>query len=342
MLRRKWKIRAISFLFVGAAGFVFWKVGRSAFAISRVVLERESTRVFEKNEFKDVVYTSFDKDLNEITLKSSKVKEKDGKTFDFSNLVTTFNISPDEVATIFADETHFVSKGAKQCEMNGNVRLLTEGGLLLETEQSFVDIDKKFAYGNTDILITQDDAQFFAKKYQFDMENKVVTLIKDVKGNLSDDLIIADRLVIDFDKVIGKDFKRVHAFGDSSYKTSQYNLKAAKNIVYTSQYAEADGSVFLDFKKDNHNYRVKSDYIKMDLLENVIKRVVAEGNLQIKMDNTTSIQGDSGILEDDFLTITGNTIIFNEKGKILCKKAILNTKTNDIRVYESKGVINKN
>ncbi len=80
----------------------------------------------------------------------------------------------------------------------------------------------------------------------------------------------------------------------------------------------------------------------MDLQENVIKRVVAEGNLQIKMDNTTSIQGDSGILEDDFLTITGNTIIFNEKGKILCKKAILNTKTNDIRVYESKGVINKN
>lgn len=342
MLKRKWKIRAIAFLFVGAAGFVLWKVSRSAFSIGRGILERESNKTSEKNEFKDVVYTSFDKDSNEIMLEASKVKETSDKVFDFSNLVTTFNISPNEMATIFADDTHFVSKDSKQCEMNGNVRLLTEEGLLLETEQSFIDMDRKIAHGDTEILITQDDTEFFAKKYQFDMENKIVTLIKDVKGNLADDLIVADKLVIDFDKSIGKDLKKVHAFGNSSYKTAQYNIKAAKEIIYTNQYAEANGNVDLDFKKDNHNYRVKSDHITMDLNENVIEKVVAKGNLRIKVDDATSIQGDHGILENEFLTIIGNIVIFNEKGKILCKKAILNMKTNDIRVYESKGVIKKN
>ncbi|MBO6056555.1 MAG: LPS export ABC transporter periplasmic protein LptC [Alphaproteobacteria bacterium] len=342
MLKRKWKIRAISFLFVGAAGFVLWKVSRSAFSISRVLHERVSNEISEKNEFKDVVYTSFDKDSNEIILESSNVKKTGDKVFDFSNLVSTFNISPDETATIFADDAHFVSKDSKQCEMNGNVRLLTEEGLLLETEQSFIDMDKKIAHGDTEILITQDDTQFFAKKYHFDMGNKVVTLIDDVKGNLADDLIIADKLIIDFDKSIGKDFKKVRAFGNSLYKTVQYNIKSSREMIYTDQYAEANGNVDLDFKKDKHNYHVKADHITMDLKKNVIKKVIAENNLRIKVDEATSIQGDFGISENDFLTITGNTVIFNEKGKILCKKAILNMKTNDIRVYESKGVIKKN
>ena len=341
MLKRKWKIRAIAFLFVGAAGFILWKVSRSAFAISRVVLERESAGISEKNEFRDVVYTSFDKGSNEVTLKSSKVREVGNKAFDFRNLVTTFNISSDETATIFADESHFVSKESKQCGMKGNVRLLTEDGLSLETEKSFIDMDKKIAYGDSDILITQDDTKFFAKKYHFDMGNRVVTLIGGVEGNLADDLIIADKLVVDFDKVIGKDFKKVHAFGNSSYKTVMYHIKAARDILYTNQYAEANGNVCLDFKKDKHNYLVNAEHIAMNLKEDAIKKVVAEDNLRIKVDGSTSIRGDHGILEDDFLTITGNTVIFNEKGKILCKKAILNMKTNDIRVYESKGVVKK-
>ena len=342
MLNRKWKIRTISLLFVGAAGFILYKVGRSAFAVTKVIRERESSGVSEKNEFSDVVYTSFDENSNKITLKSIKVKETNNEVFDFDNMTTTFNISPKETATIFADETRFVSKESKQCEMSGNVKLTTEKGLLLETEKSFVDIDKKIARGDTDIRITQDDTKFFARKYKFDMGKKIMTLIKDVKGNISDDLITADKLIVEFDKVIGKDLKKVHAFGNSSYKTKQYDLKAVKDIVYTKQYAEANGNVYLDFEKNKRKYRVKSDHIMMDFKENLIKKVVAENNLEIKIDDATSIKGDHGVLEDNFLTVTGNTVISNGKGKILCKKAILNTKTNDIKVYDSKGIIKRN
>ncbi len=342
MLNRKWKIRAISFLFVGAAGFIFYKVGRSAFSVTKVIHERESLRVSEKNEFSDVVYTSFDENSNKIMLKSVKVKETNNEIFDFDNMATTFNISPEETATIFADETRLVSKDSRQCEMSGNVKLSTEEGLLLETEKSFVDIDKKFACGDTDIRITQDGTKFFAKKYQFDMGKKIVTLIKDVKGNISGDLITADKLIVEFNKVIGKDLKKAHAFGNSSYKTQQYDLKAVKDIVYTKQYAEANGNVYLDFEKNKRNYHVRSEHIKMNFKENVIKKVVAQNNLKIKIDNTTSISGDHGVLVGDFLTVTGDTVISNEKGKILCKKAILNTKTNDIKVYDSKGIIKRN
>lgn len=335
-------------MFIGAAGFILWKVGRSAFAVTRVIREREVSEISEKNEFADVVYTSFDENSNKITLKSPKVKEKNNEIFDFDNMVTTFNISPEETATIFADETRFVSKESKQCEMNGNVKLSTEEGLLLETEKSFVDIDKKIARGDTDIRITQDDTKFFAKKYQFDMGKKIVTLIRDVKGSISGDLITADKLIVEFDKVIGKDFKSVHAFGNSSYKTAQYDLKATRDIIYTKknvahagQYAEANGNVNLDFKQGKHKYFVVCDYMTMDLQNNVVEKVIARNNLKIKVDNATSIQGNYGVLENDFLTVTGNTVIFNEKGKILCKKAILNTKTNDIKVYDSKGIIKK-
>ena len=342
MLNRKWKIRAISFLFVGAAGFIFYKVGRSAFAVTKIIREKESLRVSEKNEFSDVVYTSFDENLNKITLKSSKVKETNNEIFDFDNMATTFNISQEETATIFADKTRFVSKDSKQCEMIGNVKLSTEEGLLLETEKSFVDIDKKFACGNTDIRITQDDTKFFAKKYQFDMGKKVVTLMKNVNGNISGDLITADKLVVEFDKVIGKDLKKVHAFGNSSYKTSQYDLRATKDIIYTKEHAEANGNVNLDLKKDKRNYFVESEHMTVEFQKNVIKKVIAQNNLKIKIDNMTSIKGNHGVLAGDFLTVTGNTVISNEKGKILCKKAILNTKTNDIKVYDSKGIIKRN
>lgn len=329
-------------MFLSAAGFICYKVGRSVLAVTKVIHEKASSKISEKNEFKDVVYTSFDHGSNKIMLKSSEVKEINDKVFDFSKLITTFNISSDETVTVFADETHFVSEGNRQCEMKGNVKFSTEEGLLIETEKSFVDIDKKIANGNTDILITQDDTKFFAKKYQFDMKNKIMTLIKDVKGNLSNDLVIADKLVVEFDKVIGKDFKKVHAFGNSSYKTDKYHLKAIKDIIYTKQYAEANGQVNLDLKKDKHNYCIKSEHITMNLENNIVKKVIAENNLKIKVDNLTSVKGNRGILENNFITVTGNTIISNEKGKILCKKAILNMKTNDIKVYGSKGVIKKN
>ena len=155
-------------------------------------------------------------------------------------------------------------------------------------------------------------------------------------------MVTADKLVVEFDKVIGKDLKKVHAFGNSSYKTAQYDLKAIKEIIYTKKYTEANGNVNLDLKKDKRNYFVEAEHMTMEFQRSIVKKVIAQNNLKIKIDNTTSIKGNHGVLVGDFLTVTGNVVISNEKGKILCKKAILNTKTNDIKVYDSKGIIRRN
>ena len=80
----------------------------------------------------------------------------------------------------------------------------------------------------------------------------------------------------------------------------------------------------------------------MNLKDNVIEKVTAHGNLIIKVDDSTTIKGTHGILENDLLTVSGNTVITNEKGNILCEKAILNTETSGIRVYNSKGIVKRN
>lgn len=342
MLNRKWKIRAVSFFFVTVAGVVLFKVGRSLIIVPKVIHKNKSVAISGKNEFIEVIHTAFDKDSRKIILKSSKIKETNENILDFSNMVTTFNISPEETVTIFADQTHFLSPQSKQAKMMGNVKLSTDDGLLLRTEKSFVDIDEKTAKGDTDVFIDQDDTSFFAKSYYFDMNKKIVTLIKNVKGNLAKDLITADKLVIEFDKIIGKDFKNVHSFGNSSYKTDQYNLKANKEIIYRKEYAEANGNVDLDFSKDNKRYHVNTYHLTMNLENKIIKKVTAHGNLIIKVDNSTTIKGNHGILENDLLTVFGNAVITNEKGNILCEKAILNTETSDIRVYNSKGIVKRN
>ena len=335
------KIRAVSFVFLVAAGFVLYKVARSLLIVPKVIHRNKLVRTSEKNEFSDVIYSSFDKDSNKITLKSSKIQEKTKNSFDFNNLITTFNISPKDSVTILADQTHFISQKSKQAEMKGNVKLSTKSGLLLKTEKSFVDIDQKIAKGDTNISIIQNDTKLFAKKYHFDMNRKIVTLIKNVKGSLSDDLIETDKLVIEFEKDIGKDFKNLHSFGNSSYKTNQYNLKSNKDMIYKKEYAEANGNVELNFVNNGKNYLINTDKLTMSFQNNIIKRITARDNLIIKVDNSLTIKGDQGILKDKLLTVSGNTLITNEKGNILCEKAMLNTKTNDIKIYNSKGIIKR-
>ncbi len=341
MLNRKWKIRAVSFVFLVAAGVVLYKVGRSLLVVPRIIHKNKFEKISGKNEFSDIIYSSFDKNLNKITLKSFQVQEKENNSYDFSKLVTSFKVSPTETVTIFADQTRFISQESKKCEMEGNVKLSTESGLLLETERSFVDIDQKIAKGNTDIFVTQNETKLSAKKYNFDMNRKIITFIKNVKGNLSNNLISADKLVIEFGKEIGKDIKEVHAFGDSRYKTTQYEVKANKEITYKREYAEANENVELAFKSNNKKFYVNANKIVINLKNDVIKKISAYDKLIIKVDNSIIIKGNLGIFENDHLIVSGNTAIINEKGNILCEKAILNMKTNDIRVYNSKGIIKR-
>lgn len=326
---------------MGAAGFIVYKVGVSVKGISSVIRQNKLGKTESYNEFSDVSYSSFDKDSNQITITSSKIKEKNKEVFDFSNMKTVFKISSDENATILSDQTHFVSKKSKQCKLKGHVKLSTEKGLVLETEESFVDIDNKIAKGISDVTITLDNIKLISKRYHFDMNKNIITLMNKVNGNINNDLLYTDKLIIEFNQKISKDIKKVLAFGNSSYITDQYDLKAKDKIISEHDHTEAHGNVSLKFRKNKNNYLLKANHLYFDFNNKLIKKVNANENLIIYIDNSTVIRGSSGVLENDFLQINGNTIISNEKGNIMCKKAILNTKTNDIKIYDSKGVIKR-
>ena len=61
-------------MFLAAAGFVLYKVGRSLVVVPRIIHKNKPVKNLIKNEFSEVVYSSFDRDSNKITLKSSKIQ----------------------------------------------------------------------------------------------------------------------------------------------------------------------------------------------------------------------------------------------------------------------------
>lgn len=324
------------------AGFISFKVFRAVSFVEKTSTRSPHFKLSSKNEFSNVFYKSYDdKNSNDFSLTSSKIKEKDGADFDFQDLVSTFQISENEMGTISAKESHLVSKNSKKCSFRGDVKLTTNNGLKLQTEESFVDLDKKIAKGNTDIFITQNGSNLFSKKYYFDMKNKIITLEKQVKGCIEKNEISSDKLVLEFEKILSKDLKKIYAFGNPIYKTENYILKSEDYIKYEKEKAEANKKVNLKYEKEKKNYDVSAEHLTVFFENNVIKKLIAENNLIMKIGNETKVKGNRGILENDLLTITDHVIISNKNGNVLCEKAVLNTRTDEMKIYNSKGIINK-
>ena len=341
MRKRKWKIRAISLSFLILAGGVLFKVLRSIIISQKNLPEQQQVLTTPSGKILGVSHSSFSEDSNNFSLKSSEVDEVNKDTFHFKNLESDFKISETEKGKITADESQMETVDSKKCDFNGNVKLTTESGLTLETEKSFVDFDKKISQGDTDIRITQDKTDLTSKKYFFDMNTKTVVLTDQVKGNVNGNFISTDKLTVEFDQSVGKDVKRILALGKSLYKTPHYSLKAGGSIEYTKDRAKADKNVVLLYKKDKKLYDIKSSHMDVDFSGNSVKKVTAYGKLVIKTEDSSTIKGEKGVLEDNFLTVTGNVIISDKRGVVFCDKVVLDTETNNTKIYNSKGIINK-
>lgn len=342
MLRRRWKIKAISLTFLLLAVGILFKLLSSLIVFEKIFPKHKILILpLDKNKFFGVSHTSFSEDSNEFSLKSSEVSEVDKDKFNFKNLETNFKISENENGKITADESHVVTSESKKCDFKGNVKLTTDSGLTLQTEESFVDLNKKIAQGNTDILITQDKTKLYSKKYYFDMDKKTVILIDQVKGDVKGNFISTDKLTVEFDKSVGKDIKKIFAEGNSLYRTPQYTLKSKGSIDYMKDKAKADKNVELHYKKSDRIYDINASHMKVDFLGNSIKKIYAYDKLMIKTDNSTTIKGKKGILENDLLTVTENVIISDKRGVVFCDKVVLDTKTNNTKIYNSKGIIKK-
>ena len=145
----------------------------------------------------------------------------------------------------------------------------------------------------------------------------------------------------EFKKILSKDLKKIYAFGNPIYKTENYILKSEDYIKYEKEKAEANKKVNLKYEKEKKNYDVSAEHLTVFFENNVIKKLIAENNLIMKIGNETKVKGNRGILENDLLTITDHVIISNKNGNVLCEKAVLNTRTDEMKIYNSKGIINK-
>ncbi len=338
MYNRRRKIRLIAGTFIVLACLICFKILYSVLTANNIYY-KNNLKNNSVNSFSDITYKSYENNKSNVFIKSSEVTEENNGIINFKNLISTFKISKEETATISSDKSQALTRNAKQCEFIGNVKLSTENGLFVETEKLFVDFNKNIAYGNYPIQITQDNVKLTAQqKCFFDMDGKKIILTGQVKGYINEDLVIADKMEIEFGDVLGNDLKKVKAFGHPLYKTYQYSLKAVERIEYSRCKVEAHNNVILKYKEKGKIYDVKANHLFGDIKGNTLNKIWGEGDFIIKTDSYI-IKGNKGTLFDNILTVNDNVTILNNKNTIICESAMLNTNTNELKIYKSKGLV---
>jgi LPS export ABC transporter protein LptC len=336
--KRRVKIKFISILFVLLAAGIF-------VALVTVILDTKNAILggnFLKLNGSSVSKIKLKTHHNgkEITMESENVfygNQKD--VYTLKNMVSSFALPNGELLTVSADTVKAVRKDKTECEFMGNVKLSTKSGLLIETTRLLADFNKKIATGTDEVVISQDDSKISAKEYFFDMEKNTVTLINNAKGLFKANKINSDKLVICFDDMYKKSIRSMEAFGNITYVTDAYTLKAQKSILYSANKVEAYENVILLYKKDGDNYDIRSNSMCAKINNGKLDDIEALGSLIIKTKNAT-IRADRGILSGDKINVFSNVIISGKHGNIFGDAATLDLVTRDILINKSSGVVN--
>jgi lipopolysaccharide export system protein LptA len=289
------------------------------------------------NYFSEVKIKTHDKRGKEINLKSDDIYETKKDNYTLKNIVSTFTLSNGEVGTISADVSNAIRGEKTECEFIGNVILSTESGLLIKTEELLVDFNKKTASGNAAVAISRDNVTVSAKKYFFSMEENVLTLADDAKGFFKSDKVSSNKMIIRFDAA--KNIQSVNAIGNAVYISKNYQLKAKSGILYYPDKALAQEDVVLLYRKDGNDYNVRSDAMRARIVDGKLNNIEANGSLIIKTKDVT-IRANKGILENDLIRVFGNVAISNEHGNVFGSAATLDTKTGDVSLDKSSGIVN--
>ncbi|GHU16981.1 hypothetical protein FACS189472_03230 [Alphaproteobacteria bacterium] len=271
MRRRRRRIKFISIVFALLA------VGIIVFVMIYILdTENSSSEKFQftdssaESVLSEISYKTYDSKGKEITLSSKKITEEKKDNYLFENMTSNFQLSDGESGSVSSDKTKLIRDDKTICEFFGNVKFTTSSGLVLKTEKSIVDFNKKTAVGNTDISIEKDGLQLSSNGYLFDINNNIVTLTGNVRGflyqrdvgsdnaslpsesyasaifnaetasekeNASGATICCNKIVIHFMRKkdagnLSKSVKSIDAIGNASCTSPDYTLTAKKNILY--------------------------------------------------------------------------------------------------------------
>ncbi|MDR0678287.1 MAG: LPS export ABC transporter periplasmic protein LptC [Holosporaceae bacterium] len=337
MRNRRVRIKLISIFFAAIAVGIFTTIVVFVIKTKKTILPENSIDTKE-NLFSRVRFKTYNRQGKEINIKSDSVHENKKDNYLFRNMVSNFALSNGERLKISSNVIYATREYKRQCEFLGNVRLSTDSGFIMKTEQLFVDFDKKIARGNTSVEITQDNTRVSAKKCFFDMNKNTLTLIGNVNGFIKLDKINSDTLVIHFDNIYGKNIQNIDALGNATYTTKDYLLKARKSITYSPNEIRAQENVILVYKKSGNRYDVRSNSMRAQINNGLLDHVEANNSLTIKTNNAI-IRADRGILKDDKIKVSGNVAISGKQGNVLGRSATLDMKTGDVFILESSGVV---
>jgi LPS export ABC transporter protein LptC len=290
------------------------------------------------NFFSEVRLKTYNKDGKEINLKSDDIYEAKKDSYVLRNLVSTLPLPNGEILTVSAATTNALHSTEAKCDFIGNVKLSTESGLLLETEQLSVDLNKKIASGDCEVTISQDDARLSSRRYYFDVDRNVVTLTDSARGIFKSNNINSDQLIIRFDDINKKNIKSIDAIGNTSYAAKNYTLSAKQSILYSREMVEARKNVVLLYKKNGQDYDIRSDFMSAQIHNGTPDNIRATGSLIIKTKDAT-IRAAEGSMKGDKVNVCGNVRISGSQGNIFGDAAELDLKTGDISVRRSSGII---
>ncbi|MDR1362277.1 MAG: LPS export ABC transporter periplasmic protein LptC [Holosporaceae bacterium] len=295
--------------------------------------------------FKNFAHKSYDAKGKAITLTSSNVAEIAKGNYVLQNVCSGFQLSDTESGSIRSDTTKINKIKDPICEFVGNVQFITTGGLRINTEKSTVDFEKKIAQGNTSVAIRKDNSSLLADSYVFDVANKQITLVGNVRGVSQKQSIDCGKLILRFrdkfalESVSGKyPWESAEALNNAKLVSPHHELSAAK-ICHYPNLLTASGDVSLIYKNNGNPLDIKAEHMTATLDKaGKVKEIKATKSLTIKSSDAT-IHADSGVLNGSKVTVCGNVTISNPDGDVFGDVAVLDIENGDVSIHKSSGVV---
>jgi LPS export ABC transporter protein LptC len=309
-------------------------------------LAQPPSNAISKNMFSNFSYKTCDSNGKEIVLTSDEVLENKKDNYQLKNIASTFTLSNGEKCFISADTTKAINSDRTVCDFVGHVTLRSESGLLLQTERSFVDFNRKTASGDTAISITGRGIDVSGDKYHFDLNKNMIVLTGNAKGviqiksSLQKKMIFSDQIVIYLDTKSKKPFKSLEAIKNAKFVSEDYQLTAQEKIVCDNNEMTAISNVELICNKNEQQYTVKSDQMHASFDEqSSIQEVKAKGSLTVKT-KSAIIAADSGVFKSNKITVEGSVVVSNEYGDVFGDTAEYDITTGDVSIKKSTAVLN--
>lgn len=342
MRKRKHKIRLIALGFIGFAAIASCYL---LFQISWKKSPKAEVIQYKKDGsgFSDVKVKTQDDKGRTATITVEKVSD-DGKggEYNLEKIETDFTLASGKNCKISAKKGHVKDKDKKLFDLEEDVTLSTNSGILLKTQKAFVDLSNEIVSGDNPINMESKDLKLSADRYSFRLAAKRLRLGGKIHGELRRDKITADFLEAIFADQNFEKLQQITTTGNSCYTSSFYTINASQKMTYEEgdRKFSAQGDVHIKYDDGQKTFVIRSQSVSGNIdAHGKIISARADGKLKIEATDTITT-ADRGELSNGKIFVSGNVVISGPNGNILGKNATFDLKSGEIEIKKSSGVVN--